>query len=161
MRDELYNYAEGLQGVGTVPPYVAQQWLSFLREGKTVTVSLSGGNNTAVRLEQLENNVSGGYMGDLSSWGPTWELAMNPQIAAPGANILSTFPMAMGGYRVMTGTSMCKYQSVHAVEQSLVNGSSCTSRRGHLRPDWGGPRNLETRALETAHYVDGKATRLV
>lgn len=120
MRDELYNYAEGLQGVGTVPPYVAQKWLSLLKEGKTVTVSLPGGNDTAVRLEQLENNVSGGYMGDLSSWGPTWELAMNPQVAAPGANILSTFPMAMGGYRVMTGTSMCKLP-----ESSRLGEKSC------------------------------------
>ncbi|KAJ4326312.1 hypothetical protein N0V84_003178 [Fusarium piperis] len=106
MRDDLYNYAEGLQGVATVPPYVAQQWLSLLKEGKTVTVSLPGKNSTAVRLEQLEDNVTGGYMGDFSSWGPTWELAMNPLISAPGANILSTYPVAMGGYAVMTGTSM-------------------------------------------------------
>ncbi|KAK7413477.1 hypothetical protein QQX98_007625 [Neonectria punicea] len=106
MRDELYNYAEGLQGVGSVPPYIAEQWVDLLGQDERVTVSLPGSNSSTVRLEQLENNISGGYMGDLSSWGPTWELAMSPHIAAPGANILSTFPTAMGGYRVMTGTSM-------------------------------------------------------
>lgn len=121
MGNQLINYAEGLQGVGTVAPFVAQQWLSLLEEGKTVTVSLPGGNNTAVRLEQLENNVSGGYMSDFSSWGPTWELAMNPQISGPGANILSTFPMAMGGYRVMSGTSMCMFSRYLVTESGFAN----------------------------------------
>ncbi|RSM17836.1 hypothetical protein CDV31_003262 [Fusarium ambrosium] len=147
MRDELYNYAEGLQGVGTVPPYVAQKWLSLLKEGKTVTVTLPGGNNTTVRLEQLENNVSGGYMGDLSSWGPTWELAMNPQIAAPGANILSTFPMAMGGYRVMTGTSM---------SAPLVAGiyALIGEVRGSLKPEL--LRRLIMSTAKPLDWFDGK-----
>lgn len=146
MRDELYNYAEGLKGVATVPPYVAQQWLSLLKDGKAVTVTLPGGNDTAVRLEQLENNVSGGYMGDLSSWGPTWELAMNPQVAAPGANILSTFPMAMGGYRVMTGTSMCMFARRCGFYSDFANQFSCTSRRWHLRFDRRSSRKFEARA---------------
>lgn len=108
MRDEQYVYSEGIQGVASIPPYQSDQWLSLLEQGRSVTISIPSANNTRTRLEELENNSSGSYMGSFSSWGPTWELEASPQFAAPGANILSTFPVALGGYRVMTGTSMCE-----------------------------------------------------
>lgn len=106
MRDEQYVYSDGIQGVASVPPYQSTQWLSLLDQGRAVTVSIPNANNTKTRLENLENNSSGSYMGTFSSWGPTWELDASPQFAAPGANILSTYPVALGSYRVMTGTSM-------------------------------------------------------
>ncbi|EXF75055.1 subtilisin Carlsberg [Colletotrichum fioriniae PJ7] len=106
MRDEQYVYSEGIRGVASIPPYQSDQWLSLLEQGRGVTISIPSANNTRTRLEELENNSSGSYMGSFSSWGPTWELEASPQFAAPGANILSTFPVALGGYRVMTGTSM-------------------------------------------------------
>ncbi|KPM34729.1 hypothetical protein AK830_g11841 [Neonectria ditissima] len=148
MRDEMYNYAEGLQGVGSVPPYLAEQWIDLLAEGERLTVSLPGANSSTVRLEQLENNISGGYMGDLSSWGPTWELAMSPHIAAPGANILSTFPVALGGYRVMTGTSMSA--PLVAAIYALIGEA-----RGTLDP-----KRLRSLLMSTAKplaWFDGKA----
>ncbi|KAF5520998.1 Minor extracellular protease vpr [Colletotrichum aenigma] len=106
MRDEQYVYSDGILGVASVPPYQSTQWLSLLDQGRAVTVSIPKANNTKTRLENLENNSSGSYMGTFSSWGPTWELDASPQFAAPGANILSTYPVALGSYRVMTGTSM-------------------------------------------------------
>ncbi|GJD00643.1 subtilisin Carlsberg [Colletotrichum higginsianum] len=106
MRDQQYVYSQGIQGVASIPPYQAQQWLSLLEQGRNVIVSIPNANNTKTRLEELENNSGGSYMGTFSSWGPTWELEASPQFVAPGANILSTFPVALGGYRVMTGTSM-------------------------------------------------------
>ncbi|UQC76278.1 subtilisin Carlsberg [Colletotrichum lupini] len=106
MRDEQYVYSQRIQGVASIPPYQSDQWLSLLEQGRSVTISIPSANNTRTRLEELENNSSGSYMGSFSSWGPTWELEASPQFAAPGANILSTFPVALGGYRVMTGTSM-------------------------------------------------------
>ncbi|KAF9873122.1 hypothetical protein CkaCkLH20_09285 [Colletotrichum karsti] len=106
MRDEQYVYSDGILGVASVPPYQSAQWLSLLSQGRSVTVSIPDANNTKTRLENLENNSSGSYMGSFSSWGPTWELDASPQFAAPGANILSTYPVALGSYRVMTGTSM-------------------------------------------------------
>ncbi|KAI8201518.1 Minor extracellular protease vpr [Colletotrichum sp. SAR 10_76] len=106
MRDEQYVYSDGILGVASVPPYQSTQWLSLLNQGRAVIVSIPNANNTKTRLENLENNSSGSYMGTFSSWGPTWELDASPQFAAPGANILSTYPVALGSYRVMTGTSM-------------------------------------------------------
>ncbi|TEA18299.1 Minor extracellular protease vpr [Colletotrichum sidae] len=106
MRDEQFVYSEGIQGVASVTPYQSEQWRSLLAEGRPVTITIPNANNTKTRLENLENNSSGSYMGSFSSWGPTWELEASPQFAAPGGNILSTFPVALGSYRVMTGTSM-------------------------------------------------------
>ncbi|KAF6827563.1 subtilisin-like serine protease pr1c [Colletotrichum plurivorum] len=106
MRDDRFVYSEGIQGVASVPPYQSEQWLSLLAEGRIVTVAIPNADNTKTRLENLENNSSGSYMGSFSSWGPTWELDASPQVASPGANILSTYPVALGAYRVMTGTSM-------------------------------------------------------
>ncbi|KZL86648.1 subtilisin carlsberg [Colletotrichum incanum] len=106
MRDEQYVYSQGIQGVASIPPYQAEQWLSLLEQGRNVILSIPNANNTKTRLEELENNTSGSYLGTFSSWGPTWELEASPQFVAPGANILSTFPVALGSYRIMTGTSM-------------------------------------------------------
>lgn len=106
MREEPYVYADGIEGVARVVPYVAEQWLSLLSQGATVSVTIPA-NGSQTELEELENNERGGYVaGRLSSWGPTWELNMTPQLVSPGENILSTFPTALGSYRVMTGTSM-------------------------------------------------------
>jgi subtilisin family serine protease len=38
--------------------------------------------------------------------GPTFDLDMKPQFGAPGRDILSTYPVALGSYAVASGTSM-------------------------------------------------------
>ncbi|KAI1315507.1 hypothetical protein EDD11_000688 [Mortierella claussenii] len=48
----------------------------------------------------------GGAPSDFSSFGLDGELRSKPDIAAPGGNILSTYPLAKGGYAVLSGTSM-------------------------------------------------------
>ncbi|KZM24061.1 uncharacterized protein EKO05_0004598 [Ascochyta rabiei] len=106
MRDEPYVYAEGIKGVVRAVPYAAEHWLSLLSQGATVSVTIPA-NGSQTYLEVLENNERGGYVaGQLTSWGPSWELSMTPQLVSPGENILSTWPTALGSYRVATGTSM-------------------------------------------------------
>ncbi|KAI5855038.1 subtilisin-like protein [Durotheca rogersii] len=41
-----------------------------------------------------------------TSWGPTLDGRMKPEIAGPGANILSTYPVSAGRWAVFSGTSM-------------------------------------------------------
>ncbi|KAJ8294320.1 putative proteasome subunit beta type-4 [Rhodotorula toruloides] len=41
-----------------------------------------------------------------SEFGPTFELFGQPTLSGPGGNILSTFPLALGGLGVISGTSM-------------------------------------------------------
>ncbi|KAF9424140.1 hypothetical protein BGZ94_008106 [Podila epigama] len=49
---------------------------------------------------------NGGSPSVFSSFGLDGELRSKPDIAAPGGNILSTYPLADGGYAVLSGTSM-------------------------------------------------------
>ncbi len=50
------------------------------------------------------NNEAGPFMSDFSSWGPTPDLKLKPEITAHGGNILSSIPG--GGYEEQSGTSM-------------------------------------------------------
>lgn len=115
MRDDPIIYADGIEGVARIAPYVAENWLSLLQQGSTVTVTIPG-NNTNLELEQFDNQETGGFLANsLTSWGPSWELGVKPNIVAPGKDILSTYLTSGGSYRVMTGTSMCKWFHVLCV----------------------------------------------
>ena len=50
------------------------------------------------------NNLAGPFMSDFSSWGPTPDLKLKPEITAHGGNILSAIPG--GDYEEESGTSM-------------------------------------------------------
>jgi subtilisin family serine protease len=54
-----------------------------------------------VGVNPLANKVS-----DFSSWGPPPDLSFKPDLTAPGGNIWSTVPVAMGMYANYSGTSM-------------------------------------------------------
>lgn len=82
-----------------------------------VAVTLADGNLIASRLgsgvvmtwsDQLVNspNPTAGQVSSFSSLGPTAELDFKPDVGAPGGNIYSTFPLALGGYATLSGTSM-------------------------------------------------------
>ena len=51
-----------------------------------------------------KSNTAGPFMSDFSSWGPTPELGIKPEITAHGGSILSAVPG--GGYDRISGTSM-------------------------------------------------------
>ncbi|KAF9187924.1 hypothetical protein BGZ51_000944 [Haplosporangium sp. Z 767] len=48
----------------------------------------------------------GGTPSAFSSWGLDGDLHLKPDVAGPGGNILSTYPMKMGAYAIESGTSM-------------------------------------------------------
>ncbi|KAI8074712.1 peptidase S8/S53 domain-containing protein, partial [Gongronella butleri] len=50
--------------------------------------------------------ASGGLASNFSSVGPTYQMAMKPNIAGIGGYVFSTLPMALGGYGTLSGTSM-------------------------------------------------------
>ncbi|RKP10392.1 peptidase S8/S53 domain-containing protein, partial [Thamnocephalis sphaerospora] len=52
------------------------------------------------------DNPNGGHMSRFSSYGPGPELDLKPDVAAPGGLIRSTYPVPMGSYRTLSGTSM-------------------------------------------------------
>jgi len=55
---------------------------------------------------QLFANETAGFLSEFSSAGPTPDLAVKPDVTAPGGNIYSTFPVAQGSYATLSGTSM-------------------------------------------------------
>jgi minor extracellular serine protease Vpr len=72
---------------------------SLLDAGETVTVTW-----TDVRVNAL--NPTGGLISSFSSYGLSPDLALKPDIGAPGGLIRSTYPLARGSYATVSGTSM-------------------------------------------------------
>ncbi|KAI9597756.1 peptidase S8/S53 domain-containing protein [Syncephalis fuscata] len=57
--------------------------------------------------EQLGfENPTAGRLSSFSSWGPGPRVEMKPDIGAPGGMIYSTYPLDMGKYATLSGTSM-------------------------------------------------------
>jgi subtilisin family serine protease len=58
--------------------------------------------------DQMTNvaTPTGGLIYDSSSWGLSPDLALKPDLGAPGAFIYSTIPLENGGYATFSGTSM-------------------------------------------------------
>jgi subtilisin family serine protease len=53
------------------------------------------------------DNPSAGFTSNYSTMGNTWESTVfKPQLAAPGHLILSAWPLSVGGYAIISGTSM-------------------------------------------------------
>ncbi|CAE6450001.1 unnamed protein product [Rhizoctonia solani] len=49
--------------------------------------------------------AGGGFVNAFSTYGPTNDMYLKPQISAPGGKILSTYPVKLGSYRIDSGTS--------------------------------------------------------
>jgi minor extracellular serine protease Vpr len=71
----------------------------LLTNGESVTLSW-----TDVRVNAP--NPTGGLISSFSSYGLSPDLALKPDIGAPGGLILSTYPLESGGYATISGTSM-------------------------------------------------------
>ncbi|CAG8698956.1 3626_t:CDS:1, partial [Ambispora leptoticha] len=50
-------------------------------------------------------NPTSGKISSFSSLGPSYELDIKPEIAAPGGSIFSTYPIKLGSYETLDGTS--------------------------------------------------------
>ncbi|KAL3417570.1 subtilase [Phlyctema vagabunda] len=79
-------------------------WIAALQAGNKVTINFVENASAKQELIITKNNITGGYMSSFSSWGPTYEAWLKPEISGPGGQILSTIPNNM--YGVLTGTSM-------------------------------------------------------
>ncbi|KAL2278712.1 hypothetical protein FJTKL_14270 [Diaporthe vaccinii] len=93
-------------GTGTVTAAQAAEWLDSLNQDNVVTIDIVAPAQAGNVVESTPNNKSGGAMSLFSSWGPTWEMDLKPTFSAPGGYILSTWPLALGGYAIQSGTSM-------------------------------------------------------
>ncbi|KAJ1666195.1 hypothetical protein EV178_002591 [Coemansia sp. RSA 1646] len=77
-------------------------------DGQAVLDQIKLGNTTASATNHTMSveNPTGGHISSFSSWGPDPELHLSPAVGAPGGHIFSTFPLALGAYTSLSGTSM-------------------------------------------------------
>jgi subtilisin family serine protease len=81
-------------------------WIASLSAGVAVTIEFTVLAESSTVFEQPGNKVTAGFMSTFSSWGPTYEAWIKPQVSAPGGFILATYPLNLGAYAVLSGTSM-------------------------------------------------------
>ncbi|RDW71221.1 hypothetical protein BP6252_07784 [Coleophoma cylindrospora] len=92
--------------VGMVSAAQGATWIAALKAGSTIDVTFTALADTPQQFTNDPNTITGGKMSTFSSWGPSFELWVKPEVSAPGGNILSTYPLAKGSYAVESGTSM-------------------------------------------------------
>lgn len=92
--------------------------------------------------------ATGGLISSFSSWGPTAELGLKPDLGAPGGLIRSTWPTTQfGGHNVISGTSMASPQVAGAAAILLQAGKAPSQVRDLLSNSaeptvWNGNRAL-------------------
>ncbi|KAI0016310.1 peptidase S8/S53 domain-containing protein [Xylariomycetidae sp. FL0641] len=96
----------GVRGVGMVTAAQGAAWVAALRAGSQLKLNLLDPETAPVSLDYQKNNVTGGFTSTYSTWNPTFEMDIKPQVASPGGDILSTYPIPLGTYAVLSGTSM-------------------------------------------------------
>ncbi|OKL57920.1 hypothetical protein UA08_06644 [Talaromyces atroroseus] len=96
----------GIESIGMVTDDLGEEWLKMIAAGDPVSVHMITPKYLDYYVVNTPNADSGGYVSHFSSWGPTFEVDVRPQVAAPGGSILSTYPLDLGAYYIDTGTSM-------------------------------------------------------
>ncbi|KAI1075345.1 subtilisin-like protein [Whalleya microplaca] len=95
-----------LLGVGMATAAQGESWIAALKSGSEVVLDMLDPNTAPISLSYQQNTLTGGYASTYTTWNPTFELDIKPQLASPGGTILSTFPVPLGSYAVLSGTSM-------------------------------------------------------
>ena len=77
-------------------------------EGVLLNNRIAAGAVTMTWTDDLESfgNATGGLISAFSSYGLSPDLTLKPDLAAPGGFIFSTYPLELGGYANISGTSM-------------------------------------------------------
>lgn len=96
----------GVKGVAMVTASQGEAWIAALKAESEVVVSFTDPETAPRFLANFNNTATGGLLSTYTSWGPTYEVDVKPQLASPGGLILSTYPQALGSYAVLSGTSM-------------------------------------------------------
>lgn len=52
------------------------------------------------------NKATGGIVSSFTSYGPTFDMSAQTTVSAPGGQVLSLWPVTLGNYSVLSGTSM-------------------------------------------------------
>ncbi|KZV90418.1 subtilisin-like protein [Exidia glandulosa HHB12029] len=105
----FYDFPAALQNENNYPAVL----LYNDSDGFFLADAFNNGTNITVTFPQHDGAVDvpvaddiGGLMSSYSSMGPSNDLMFKPALSAPGGNITSTYLTELGGWAVMSGTSM-------------------------------------------------------
>ena len=103
----VYNNTDGSINMAT-DPSITIPFVFILKEYGDAMAEAGTGSIFIATEEGVFDNPTGGEPSDFSSWGTTSDLAMKPEITAPGGLIYSsTYPPMSGAlYQAWSGTSM-------------------------------------------------------
>ena len=107
----LYNNAAGIlsASVTGTPPITIPVVAVDQRDGNAIwakITSAAGASLTWTTEITSVRNGTGNLISSFSSYGPSPDLDLKPDIGAPGGSIYSTLPLEQGGHGSMSGTSM-------------------------------------------------------
>lgn len=79
-----------------------------MADGQLIASRLAAGRVDLTWTDEMGSfiNPTGGLISSFSSYGLAPDLSLKPDIGAPGGQIYSTYPLALGGYATLSGTSM-------------------------------------------------------
>lgn len=97
-----YSFTGGFTGVISQDSGLAI--IKTLASGGEVIVDFTTITSDNYFVGMLNPSGTGGLPNYYSSWGPLYDLSIKPDVAAPGGDILSTYPT--DAYAVLSGTSM-------------------------------------------------------
>ncbi|HYN86081.1 MAG TPA: S8 family serine peptidase [Pyrinomonadaceae bacterium] len=106
----IYNNVPGIQNITVAgPPNINIPVVSVdMANGVLINNRLASGPVSMTWTNQVGStpNVTGNIIDGSSSYGLAADLSMKPDIGAPGGLIRSTYPLELGGFAILSGTSM-------------------------------------------------------
>jgi subtilisin family serine protease len=135
----LYNNVNApLSGAGvsnpTYTPKIPSVGLSAA-DGAALNTLLAGAVTLTWTTDLVNIPNPGNVISSFSSYGLAPDLTLKPDIGAPGGFIRSTYPLALGGYANLSGTSMASPHVAGAVALYLQAhpGANAQAMRGILQ----------------------------
>ncbi len=129
----LYNNTVGYLTPAISAPVTIPVVFTNDTQGALLDSRLAAGAVTITWTTNVVNfptPVTAGLISSFSSYGLAPDLTLKPDIGAPGGFIRSTYPLELGGYTTLSGTSMASPHTAGSVALLLE------SRRNHGR-GWG------------------------
>ncbi|KIM45529.1 hypothetical protein M413DRAFT_442200 [Hebeloma cylindrosporum] len=104
----IYDNGNGFNGV-SMGDYTAA--LIQAADGEFLVQQFVAGVPISISFPQTGGSINypvktGGLVSSFSTYGPSNDFHFKPAVAAPGGGIISTMPLDLGGFAVLSGTSM-------------------------------------------------------
>lgn len=144
----IYNRDDVNEPIAMSTPGTSIPAVMISRDAGYKLVAYAGDHHVKITYPPAEIQVQPNLLADFSSWGPTPNYTLKPDVAAPGVNIYSS--VVGGGYELYQGTSMA---TPHVAGSAAV--LLAYSRANGL--GWG-PDEVKAALMGTAGNLAGSVT---